>query len=362
MAIDISNRLSIPYAKALSSTKSPDVRFWSSIASGQSHLQLAESGLNLYKSPSIEDALLAIVAKSLGETPASLKQASTLCLTPRTLPSQILSLSEERVNRLRSLIAPEPVICPYSLITLHPLKGLETLPRDTDVSSIRDFANRLSLAMSIVNDVEPGLSSEVAYLIDHVVPLKCGGQAIYSGSSSSLPGIAFMSSYIDDHRLIAEMAIHEAMHTKLFLLQRWDSLFENEEDINWRGSKAYSPWRECMRPVQGVLHGAFVFTAISKFWSVLSTTDDDIAARRAATSSSESLLAIDQVVKRSALTDWGTRLTKALQYLNYSLLDNYPKSERMLSWSPERSIKGCSSTVSDNIRNHLERCHKLEGN
>lgn len=116
-----------------------------------------------------------------------------------------------------------------------------------------------------------------------------------------------------------------------------------------------------MRPVQGVLHGAFVFTAISKFWSVLSNSHDDIAASRAATSSSESLLAINQITKHSALTSWGSRLVDSLQRLNLSILESYPSPEVMISWSPERSINSHSTSLRDNTRLHLERCHRLKG-
>jgi hypothetical protein len=361
IAIDISSRLSIDYSKALLSIKCPDVKFWSFIARGQFDLQLASKALQIYESTSIEEALLDAVAKSLGETPASLKQASSPHPSSRKLESQITSFSEMHASKPYSLQRIDAMICPPCLFTLRPLKGLETLPRETNKSCVETFSLRLSRALSAINIIEPGYSSEIGYLIDHVVPLKCDGRAIYSGSNSSLPGIVFMSSDVHDYRLIAEMAIHEAMHTKLFLLQRWDPLFESEDDINWQGCEVYSPWRQCMRPVQGVLHGAFVFTAISKFWSVLSNSHDDIAASRAATSSSESLLAINQITKHSALTSWGSRLVDSLQRLNLSILESYPSPEVMISWSPERSINSHSTSLRDNTRLHLERCHRLKG-
>jgi hypothetical protein len=361
MAAEISSLLSICYPKALSSTNSPDVKFWLSAAKGYFNLEIVSNALKIYESSSIGDALLDAVASEIGETAASLKESSSLRLAERVRQSEIISSLESHMDKLSSSNRLEPKVCPLSLFTLQPLKEFETLPRETDTSSVKEFTLRLSKAFSLVNDIEPGYSSELGYLINHVVPLKCDDHSIYSGSNSSLPGIAFMSSHIRDYRLVAEMAIHEAMHIKLFLLQRWDAIFESDEDINWRGCKAYSPWRECMRPVQGVLHGAFVFTSISKFWSDLSNTDNDIAARRAATASLESLIAIDQVVKQSALTDWGTRLIEALQRLNHSVLDNYPKPEQMLAWSPERSIEETAKTISENTQYHLEQCDRLSG-
>jgi hypothetical protein len=357
MAMDICNRLSVDYSKALTSTRSPDVRFWISVACGHFDLHVSAEALKISGSSSVEEALREAVAKSLGIVSNSLNDSPKLDPNTSICSSEILALSERHIRRVRSLIKSEVTVNPLFLSTLHPLKGLETLPRETNASTINNFVSRLAEAFSIIKNVYPGFSAEIGYLIDHIVPLKCDSSAIYSGSSSLLPGVVFMAANVEDPGLVAEMAIHEAMHTKLFLLQRWDPLFESNDDIYWRGCKAYSPWRECHRPVQGVLHGAFVFTAVSKFWSVLSDTNDDVAARRAATSSSESLLAIDQVLMTSALTDWGTRLIKALQQLNYSILGNYPNAEQMIGWSPERSIKGSSRTISDSIRLHLDRCN-----
>ena len=72
---------------------------------------------------------------------------------------------------MRSLIKPEVTVNPLFLSTLHPLKGLETLPRETNASTINDFVSRFAEAFSIIKNVYPGFSAEIGYLIDHIVGL-----------------------------------------------------------------------------------------------------------------------------------------------------------------------------------------------
>ena len=65
-------------------------------------------------------------------------------------------------------------------------------------------------------------------------------------------------SRVSDLR-VAEAIVHEAMHLNLTNLEQTKPLFRGE-------GEAYSPWRECLRPVSGVFHGFYVFTCISRFF------------------------------------------------------------------------------------------------
>ena len=63
---------------------------------------------------------------------------------------------------------------------------------------------------------------------------------------------------------VAEGILHEAMHLKLTLIQRYIKfVYPHTEDTY------YSPWRGSSRPLMGVLHGIFVFRAIRDFFVLL---------------------------------------------------------------------------------------------
>ncbi len=66
-------------------------------------------------------------------------------------------------------------------------------------------------------------------------------------------------------RLI-ESVIHEAMHLHLTSEEEHASLIAVPSGV------AHSPWREADRPVQGVMHGLYVFTCIHSFLRALTIT------------------------------------------------------------------------------------------
>jgi len=172
MALEITNLLSIDYHKSFLSIKSPDVIFWLSTANGHFSPQIVSKSLIMYGSSSTEDALLNAVSSEIGETPTSLRQSSDLDFAKRYEKSEIVSLLKKHVSNLISQSRIEPKICPLSPFTLQPIKGLEALPRETDSSSIIDFTLRLSRALSLVRNVDQGYSSEIGYLVNHVIPLR----------------------------------------------------------------------------------------------------------------------------------------------------------------------------------------------
>ena len=63
---------------------------------------------------------------------------------------------------------------------------------------------------------------------------------------------------------VAESILHESMHLLLTLIEGVVPLVDTISKAIY-----YSPWRDEDRPVRGVLHGLFVFKAISDFYAVL---------------------------------------------------------------------------------------------
>lgn len=58
---------------------------------------------------------------------------------------------------------------------------------------------------------------------------------------------------------LAEAILHEAMHLQLTLLEDHTPLVKRAE------AARYSPWKRMVRPVQGVMHGLYVFGVIDAF-------------------------------------------------------------------------------------------------
>jgi len=93
-----------------------------------------------------------------------------------------------------------------------------------------------------------------------------------SYSHPDIPFTIFVSvgqkhSELDTIRL-AEAILHETMHLKLTLIESHITFF------NGGPQTFYSPWREEYRPVRGVLHGLYVFSAINDFLKkILETLD-----------------------------------------------------------------------------------------
>ncbi len=102
---------------------------------------------------------------------------------------------------------------------------------------------------------------------------------------------------------LAEGIAHECMH---LLLTEWESVGAFVAEI---GAMMHSPWRGTARPVQGVLHGTFVFVCIAAFLSQLpgsglGRSGRDHVAQRLLEISAE-LGTIDVARLRSLLTPRG---------------------------------------------------------
>ena len=65
---------------------------------------------------------------------------------------------------------------------------------------------------------------------------------------------------------LAESIIHECMHLQLTIAEKVLPLVEAPE------VRFFSPWRQTLRPVTGVLHGLYVFAVVHEFFRVLSRT------------------------------------------------------------------------------------------
>lgn len=89
-------------------------------------------------------------------------------------------------------------------------------------------------------------------------------------SSSELPG-AFVCSVPCDAYELAATFIHEFHHNRLYYLEETGPFFEladedaQEDAID--GENHYSPWRDTLRPLHGLLHALYVYLPVFRFWA-----------------------------------------------------------------------------------------------
>lgn len=121
-------------------------------------------------------------------------------------------------------------------------------------------------AMRIIHAWRPALHDEIMTIcraVQFVRDPSAHPEKIVSFSDNSVPGALFVSVIQGDRIIdsydLADSLIHEHRHQKLYLLER---RFPTTEP----GALVVSPWREDLRPASGLLHAAFVFVELRRFW------------------------------------------------------------------------------------------------
>lgn len=144
--------------------------------------------------------------------------------------------------------------------------GLEPLTeKEIETNAV---LQKLEGAMSILRYLKSGYDC-ITTLVQSIQALQQPDFEIdVSYSHPEIPFSIFLSVCKDDSTIsnlrVAESILHEAMHLKLTLIENIVPLIQPNTRC-----LCYSPWRDEERPVQGVLHGLFVFRAIYEFHNEL---------------------------------------------------------------------------------------------
>ena len=125
-----------------------------------------------------------------------------------------------------------------------------------------------------------------------------------NASSSEFPGAVLLGASADAFDL-ADHLIHEFAHNRLFALEGMGGLLEDDASDRY-----YSPWRDELRSMRGLVHGAYVFVYVFDYWRAVAeeAPRDDIGDRareNAARTVLELRVAISQVRRHARLTDFG---------------------------------------------------------
>lgn len=207
-----------------------------------------------------------------------------------------------------------------SFLSLHDLKA-------EHISSLNNglFVQRLKDAFDIIKKV-PAISYEVELLITTITILQTIDEDIdTSYSHPRLPFSIFVSvgntDYLIRYIRTAESIVHEAMHLKLSLLELQVPLV-NEDN----SSTFFSPWKFEMRPIQGVLHGLFVFRVLLDFYLSLypfyKETDASQFIEYRLEDISKEIKEVFSLLGNDALTEEGECLVRELLTGNFTQIIN----------------------------------------
>jgi HEXXH motif-containing protein len=159
------------------------------------------------------------------------------------------------------------------------LSRLETLPAATRRSfpdllfveaESAALAPQLRAAAEILTCVD-GLVDSLGCLVRSIHVLRAPLNHDVSHSTPALPFSVFVSvpgaDESDATLRLAESLVHEAMHLQLTLIDRTGALVID------RRRHAYSPWKEDSRPLEGLLHGLYVFAVIHQVLDLLAEAE-----------------------------------------------------------------------------------------
>jgi len=144
--------------------------------------------------------------------------------------------------------------------------GLE--PIDAGSDEWLDSIGKLKAALAVVEQVSTAYQC-IRKLVRCIQVVRSEHYEIdVSYSHPDIPYTIFVSVCEDDSPVsnlrVAESIIHETMHLKLTLLEKVIPLVKPDSTELF-----YSPWRDEMRPIQGVLHGLYVFRGVLDLYAHL---------------------------------------------------------------------------------------------
>lgn len=188
---------------------------------------------------------------------------------------------------------------------------------ENDPGLIHDGRALVRKAMDLIAAHSPALLSEIRLLsreIQFVRDLDADPDKCVSFSDDILPGALFVSLRAGNGLIgvedLADSIIHEHRHQKLYLLQRASPLVERDFPL------VASPWRLDPRPPSGLLHAAFVFVELRRFWSFVraqGVAESTSRAEAEIASTDAKLLTAWQTLHEVALTPAGQRIVDDLE-------------------------------------------------
>lgn len=154
----------------------------------------------------------------------------------------------------------------FGIVTVGPtlVYGKDRQARSV-VPTSAEHVSRIGRTWAIIDEVWPEGHEVLALLTARIVPLKAKG--VVSFSYRHRPGLSFINCFDRDNLDLIDDVIHENSHHHLNLLLRKHVMYHGDHNQQI----FYSPWRRNLRPLRGILHGAFTFTMGAMLFERLST-------------------------------------------------------------------------------------------
>jgi HEXXH motif-containing protein len=135
---------------------------------------------------------------------------------------------------------------------------LDTFAEDRQYCS--QTATHVSEARKLIETVDPVFARLMFALQRWIVAIRAGDPGTHSAfTSPELRGVAFVSD-TPNVLWLAQALIHEHHHDILNMVMAIRPLFDSADVRVF-----YSPWRNDPRPLSGLIHAIFVFSAVAEF-------------------------------------------------------------------------------------------------
>lgn len=172
-------------------------------------------------------------------------------------------------------------------------------------------------AIALITEYDPALAAEIRLIspeIQFVRDISAHPDKVVSFSDDVVPGALYLglgsrAGGVDVYDL-ADSLIHEHRHQKLYLLSREAELVAADRPL------VASPWREEPRPPSGLLHAAWVFVELLRFWRYVDQhAGPDVRARAASqiATTEDRLAQAWETLADCQLTPAGRHLTALLE-------------------------------------------------
>jgi HEXXH motif-containing protein len=138
-----------------------------------------------------------------------------------------------------------------------------TLSGRLSPGEVDSWRSAISAAWELLVRDHHAAAMEIRAVTTALTPLAPGPSetgCLRSASSQETFGCTALSSPTDI-RTLAVTLVHEVQHAKLNALMGITPLTMPDD-----GRRYYAPWRDDPRPIEGLLHGAYAYMMVSRFW------------------------------------------------------------------------------------------------
>lgn len=151
---------------------------------------------------------------------------------------------------------------PYRILSAAPAGRL---PPSSGEQADR-WAELLGRAWPLLRRADPQAAEDVAACLRSIEPLPPSTPFRWHSATmrDGMGGLAASAPTGSEPAAVPQFAAiltHEVQHSKLSALMHMYSLHTQENQ-----ARLYAPWRDDPRPLSGMLHGVYAFTAVARFW------------------------------------------------------------------------------------------------